>query len=644
MQQSGKGVNISKQWADVSIVPNGKSRNSQLSSLRKKMKEHSESSAHIAAVKIATDGFTASDNPLKRKFSEGHSHLSENTSRCFLTAYKCAKNARSFRDYESDILLQELNGLDMGRVLHSNVTCANIISHIAKNMKQKLLKQCIESDSKFSVLLDESTSLSRKSCLIVYIRTFLPSHTEPVTFLLDLVELENTTASGIKTALLKSLKAAGFNEQYCQEHWLGIATDGCSTMLGKKNGLIAQLKVVYPHLIPWHCAAHRLELAVGDALSDVTGTNHFKIFMEKLYCVFSMSPKNQRELADVAESLNVQLLKIGKVFSIRWVASSYRTVKAIWQNYPALYTYFTNASTDSNRSKTEKVTFSSLAKHLGSKAFINNLALMYDALTELSGLSQDLQTNSINISKAHNKILLTRQLFLSLKTRKGKHEREVTTGELFKGVTIGSDGKHVQSINRGQFIQSIIDSIDERLFTSVANRSSNNKESKEFYSELVQNLNVLNKSNWTAEQIADPGFGDSAIERLCKIFRVKTDGMVRGFREFVFSGGNSAVLSEITDLLHTIDLIPVQTAECERGFSAMNRILTPQRASMSVKRLADCLFIYTAGPPLEMFKPDIYVKTWLGEGHYLSDDLQPMAKKSKFYGDHPLFAIWKHIL
>ena len=49
----------------------------------------------------------------------------------------------------------------------------------------------------------------------------------------------------------------------------GIGTDGASTMLGCRNGVVAQLKRIRPSAIGVHCAAHRLNLAssqAGDAV------------------------------------------------------------------------------------------------------------------------------------------------------------------------------------------------------------------------------------------------------------------------------------------------------------------------------------------------------------------------------------------
>ena len=74
---------------------------------------------------------------------------------------------------------------------------------------------------------------------------------------------------------------------------------------------------------------HRLDLAVSNAVDEVTGVNHLKIFMQKLYSLYSMSNKNECELKDAAAEVGSQLLRIGRVLDVRWVASSFRTVRAV---------------------------------------------------------------------------------------------------------------------------------------------------------------------------------------------------------------------------------------------------------------------------------------------------------------------------
>jgi hypothetical protein len=97
----------------------------------------------------------------------------ETTIRVFRTVYKIAKQNRPFTDIPVDIELQELNGQNMGRVLHSNFSCANIVDHIAKEMRNKVAQYIIEHNLKISVMVDESTTVSHKSVLVICLRCTL---------------------------------------------------------------------------------------------------------------------------------------------------------------------------------------------------------------------------------------------------------------------------------------------------------------------------------------------------------------------------------------------------------------------------------------------------------------------------------------
>lgn len=81
--------------------------------------------------------------------------------------------------------------------------------------------------------------------------------------------------------------------------------------------------------------AHRLELAVNHALKSVNATNHFNIFLSTLHSLFSQSPKNVMELQEAASETHTQMLVITGIFTIRWVASSFQAVRAVWRNHRA---------------------------------------------------------------------------------------------------------------------------------------------------------------------------------------------------------------------------------------------------------------------------------------------------------------------
>jgi len=178
---------------------------------------------------------------------------------------------------------------------------------------------------------------------------------------------EGCNATGIMAAVESEFDRFHLNDDLLLKNksLIAICTDGASVMTGASSGVATQFVNRYGHHVePFHCLAHRLELAVHDALKSVTATNHFQSFLKSLFALYSQSPKNQRELGEVAADTETQLLRITAIFGIRWVASSFRAVRAVWRDYPALHGHFLNASRDSARSSTERAKFEGLAKSL----------------------------------------------------------------------------------------------------------------------------------------------------------------------------------------------------------------------------------------------------------------------------------------
>ena len=67
----------------------------------------------------------------------------EVTANIFRTPYKVVKKNQAFYDFEAEIDVQELNGINMGRILHSTNACINIVNHIAVEMKSTVIKNII---------------------------------------------------------------------------------------------------------------------------------------------------------------------------------------------------------------------------------------------------------------------------------------------------------------------------------------------------------------------------------------------------------------------------------------------------------------------------------------------------------------------
>lgn len=387
-----QGVSLSREWMNFEIQASVQgSRETSLSALRNKVRKHALSKAHSQAVKMAEQQKEAVIENAVAAMTE--SYMKE-TEAVFRTAYHLAKKNRPFSDHESLIELQELNGVKMGSILHSRYSATQIIKHVANEMQSKIVSSIIASSSKLAVIFDEASSLSHKAVMTVSIKATVQEEESPEFIFLELVELENQRADGIVEGLLTCLTNAGFTEEWLLENWVAFVTDGASVMLGKKSGVATRLTLRFPMLFVWHCMNHRLELAVSDAVDEVN-----------LHSLYSM--QNERELKDAAAEVGSQLLHIGRALDVRWVASSFRTVHAVWTSLGALVQHFKNACSDERRSNKEKQMYRGLLDRVQSPEFLCDLGLMYDTLHELSMLSQELQARSVTLLRAsaetHNK-------------------------------------------------------------------------------------------------------------------------------------------------------------------------------------------------------------------------------------------------
>ncbi len=142
-------------------------RTTSLASLRNKIRRHETSRAHEIAQELTEKGGQDLLGNLVRTVSE--TVLAE-TDAVFRTAYYLAKMNRPFTDHDSLIELQEINGVNMGTSLHSRYSSTKIVEHIATEMQNKIVHSIVSFSSKLSVLIDEATSLSHKSAMIVNVK------------------------------------------------------------------------------------------------------------------------------------------------------------------------------------------------------------------------------------------------------------------------------------------------------------------------------------------------------------------------------------------------------------------------------------------------------------------------------------------
>lgn len=165
-----------------------------------------------------------------------------------------------------------------------------------------------------------------------------------------------------------------------------------------------------------------------------------------------------------------------------------------------------------------------------------------------------------------------------------------------------SSDRRVVEINAGQFVRSVSNAMERRLLP-------------ERDVPFLRDLSVLEPAKWPLEP--NIHYGEEEINRLCSRFRIDNNAAMRGMRKFIDNKDSYAdtVPDQLKELVRAVKTLPVSTAECERGFSALNKVITSKRSKLSVKNVSSLLFLKINGSPLGSFNPTAFVRTWGVCGH-----------------------------
>ncbi|KAI4810934.1 hypothetical protein KUCAC02_013861 [Chaenocephalus aceratus] len=229
-----------------------------------------------------------------------------------------------------------------------------------------------------------------------------------------------------------------------------------------------------------------------------------------------------------------------------------------------------------------------------SKEFLCDLGLMFDALSELANLSQQLQAHSVTLLRADHLLKRTIRVLASFKDTQGEKLEEALTAQALGhlgSVPLESNAK-LTPINAKQFLQSLINNLEKRL---------------SFDGEMLHDLSVLDTGNWPST----PGIrhDEAQVKRLCRRFNLGEEQAVNGMRDFLEHPDSEP--ESLKPLIRCMQTIPCSTAECERGFSLMNNICTDKRSTLLLSNVSHLMMISINGPPVTLFEPRKYVTTWL---------------------------------
>jgi len=83
---------------------------------------------------------------------------------------------------------------------------------------------------------------------------------------------------------------------------------------------------------------------------------------------------------------------------------------------------------------------------------------------------------------------------------------------------------------------------------------------------------------------------------------------------------NGAMGAKLKTLVKGLDVLPIASADCERGFSQMNLHHSSSRNRLVTESVSDLIMIGINGPPVTQWNAVKYVVSWLQSGKHSALD------------------------
>ena len=409
------------------------------------------------------------------------------------------------------------------------------------------------------------------------------------------------------------------------EKLVGCNFDGANVMIGAKGGVSKKLedKVSQPICII-HCVAHKLELAVLDAVKRCPYLSTFEDTVKEVYKFYYYSPKRRREVNEIANIIDEESVYYSGLQKTRWLASRYRAITALEKHYVTTVMHLQHKTGSTGEDGAHAT---GILKQLLSEKFVKHLYFLLDVMKISSELSKSFQQDKLCITDVVAKLETTVTMLEELKLQRGAHYRKFVesyseeTAVLMCGKDKGHQLKLTNACN-------MLDQQFDTFLTEVLNY-------------LKTRFGNLQEKPYSLFRIFDPrempqtlaAYGYNEIRSLVQYFgylltekekenildqwpmlRTRLSRQKANNPVDVFANLLASKPDDVKDCLVLVDLMMTlspSTAKCERSFSAMNQLKSNVRTRISQGSLVDLMRVRSSDVSTKEYCPGPAISHWI---------------------------------
>lgn len=498
----------------------------------------------------------------------------------------------------------------------SPVIVNELISIMGLSVLRSLLariKEC--SPAWYAIIADEATDVANREQLNLSIR-WVSSDYEINEDPVGLHCLPDTKANTLYKVITDILTRCALPLSMCR----GQAFDGASNMQGKRNGLATKIRTEVPAALPVHCLAHCLNLCLQDAGRKLPFLRDALEVVREIIKLIRFSPKRAHLFSDkLAESENPGVT-LKPLCPTRWTART-GAIGAVLSDYSILMETLDEVHQTTHDEYGSKA--AGLLSSLEKFSTLFGLKLGYLLFSASETLSKSLQGKDTTLQEALSSVCLTKAFYRRQRTDEAfsdfyegvldtAHKEKIGEPQLprYRRTPMRFDDgsqPHRFSVPKDYFrhlyfqaCDLLLQELEERFeqrdllppvlcIENLLITAANGKISEENLKSIKSSC-YKDDINFDQLQRQLPLLVDvvrQALPSVSKVTSVRTicDAMNT---QSVYK----TMLSEVHNILRLFLTVPITSATSERSFSAMRRILTYLRSSMSEQRLNNCMLLH----------------------------------------------------
>jgi hypothetical protein len=416
---------------------------------------------------------------------------------------------------------------------------------------------------------------------------------------LSFIPLNKLDAKSITAEIEDFLKESGLSTLLC----IAQAYDGAATMSGKDGGVQKLFRESHPCAIYVHCYAHKLNLVICAACKAIPDATDFFETLEALYVFFVSSVKQSQDLKDVKESLGLsKTCNLVQLSVTRW-ACQIRAVSSVMTNYDALLLVL---------ERNNHPTAIGLLKKISSWKFVSLLFVFQRLLKTTEGLHNLLQGESIDFCIAVTAVEAVQDTLVEMRS-------DDYANDLFIDIKGFCDAKGITIQNKHQRKRPARLENDFLLEIPLSSRTEITSATEvpqdqfrihlfnpcidRFLAELDSRFSSINKALLQGIQACSPSSIDflkyEVINQLALHYNLslsmeecivaknylkrQTDTVLDILS--VYRKLDNTMFPSLSKTLQIALTIPISSCSCERSFSALRRLRTFLRGTMTNDRL-----------------------------------------------------------